>query len=361
MKVLHIISSLASGGAEVYVRDLSMQMVRSGHEVYIAYISDTASLGRSPTFQKEYQDALTHAGVRYVELGHGCRKAPWRGGASLRRVALEFQPDVIHSHLYYGIFFKTFGFLNVPLVYTHHSSRLGKGKYLYRVLDKLVDRFVGISRDCAEILKGAGASNVTVIYNGVDSDRLFLKTCWKAGREIRLVAVGTLRTPKNFSNLIEAIGLLCGQSHSFANRFSLQIAGEGPLKHELLRQIEREGLSEKVFLLGNREDIPDLLNKSDVFVLSSDWEGLPISLLEAMMTGLPVIVTDVGGCRDVVELCNAGVVVPPGSAEALAQALEQMIIDSKGRQEYGRNAKIGSQQFDISRAVEAHIALYKTL
>lgn len=345
----------------MYVRDLAIQMVQEGHDVCIAYISDASFLNRSSDFQSEFKEQIVKAGVRCVEIGHDCRRYLWRGGKRLRLISQDFQPDIIHSHLYYGIFFKAFARLSFPLVYTHHSSHLGKGRYLYPFLNKIVDRYIGISSDCAEVLRAVGATDVAVVYNCVNSDRLKVKETYCAKNDICLIAVGSLGVPKNFTNLIEATDILLNRRFELRARLLLKIAGEGPLKAVLQRQINLKGLERNISLLGNRRDIPELLHRADVFVLSSDYEGLPIALLEAMMTGLPVVVTDVGGCRDVVESCNAGLVVPPGSADALARALECMITDKQSREEYGRNALKGSSQYKISRSVEAHLLLYKNL
>jgi glycosyltransferase involved in cell wall biosynthesis len=114
-------------------------------------------------------------------------------------------------------------------------------------------------------------------------------------------------------------------------------------------------------LLGNRQDIPQLLYASNLFVMSSDSEGLPIVLLEAMMTGVPVVVTDVGGCRDVVEACGAGLVVSPGDSVALANAIEFMIDNPQQANKMSACAQEKSLQYSIDVSVKSHLELYKEL
>jgi glycosyltransferase involved in cell wall biosynthesis len=362
MKILHIISSLSAGGAEVYVRDLSIQMVAEGHDVGIAYISSAMATGRCAEFEASFKRQLTDAGISFFEIGHECRRRPWQGGLLLHKIVKKFTPDVIHSHLYYGLIFKAFSFVSVPLVYTHHNHRLGKGRLLFPFFNKLVDRYVGISRDCSEVLMAAGAINVETIYNGVNVDRLIVKQQYDCERQqVDALAIGSLMEQKNFALLISAFSDLFMRRPDLGDYVSLRIAGEGPHKKELQELIERLGLTSHIILLGNRQDIPQLLNDADLFVMSSKWEGLPIALLEAMMTGLPVIVTDVGGCRDVVEACGAGLVVPPCDVTLLSEALEILITDSAKRYAMGTNAKDASKYFGISTACNQHLILYRTL
>ncbi|MCD6400708.1 MAG: glycosyltransferase [Anaerolineales bacterium] len=359
MKILHIISSLSSGGAEIYVRDLAAQMVQDGHDVCIAYVSDATSLGRSYDFQEDFKAQLDHKGVRYEKVGHSCRRWLWRGGMRLRQIFKEFRPDIIHTHLYYGVFFTAFAHSGIPVVYTHHNHRLGKGKYLYPILNKIVNQYVGISRDCAKVLCSAGAKDVATIYNAVNVDRLLVKESWEDKDTVQLISVGLLSPQKNFTLLINAMDTLYKRRRDLKRKVLLLIAGEGPLKDVVQQQIDSVGLSKQIILLGNRNDIPQLLHNADVFTLSSDWEGLPIALLEAMMTGLPSVVTDVGGCRDVVEDCSAGIVVPPGDAEALANALERMVSDASLREKYGKNSLVNAKKFSIANATSEHLSLYE--
>ena len=362
MRVLHILSSLCAGGAEVYIRDLSRQLVAQEHNVCIAYISSAASLERSIEFETAFIEQLEDSGISYFIIGHECRQRPLHGGMRLRKIVKNFNPDVIHSHLFYGLLFMEFAFLHLPLVYTHHNRGLGKNWYLFPWFKRRVDQIVGISRDCTVALKKAGVNNVTTIYNCVNGDRLIAKNkCDYRTNQTVFLAVGRLAKQKNYKLLINAIYILLKRRADLHERFILQIAGEGEQENELQMLISKLELNSHIILLGNRQDIPDLLHSSDIFVMSSDWEGLPIALLEALMTGLPVVVTDVGGCRDVVEACVAGTIVPSGNALALADAIERMVTDENYRRECGTNALEKSQIFSISRAADEHLSMYSKL
>jgi glycosyltransferase involved in cell wall biosynthesis len=358
MKILQIISSLASGGAENYVRDLSISMSHDGHEICIAYISDAASLNRSLEYQSEFQSQLSVNNVSYFELGHGCRQKLWRGAAQLRQVIKGFKPDIIHSHLYYGVFFTALSGWKGPLIYTHHSQNLGKGRYLYPLLNCVVDRFVGISKDCANTLAIAGAKEISVIYNGVDAQRLKTKKEWLIKENLEIISVGRLFEPKNYTLLINVMAVFFKRNTNLENKVSLVIVGEGPLKEKLQQQISDLKLTNQITLFGNSNNVPALLHNADIFVMSSAWEGVPIALLEAMMTGLPIIATDVGGCRDVVEECLAGVIVPPGNVIDFSKALEKMVLNDSFRKKCADNSLEKSQKYNISEAANKHIEMY---
>jgi glycosyltransferase involved in cell wall biosynthesis len=362
MRILHIISSLSAGGAEVYVRDLSTRMVHEGHDVCIAYISSAKEVNRCVEYETSFKRTLTEAGICFFEIGHKCRRWQWKGGASLSRILEKFKPDVIHSHLYYGLFFKALSLTSIPLVYTHHNQRLGKGRFLYPFFNKIVDRYVGISIECTKALETVTSINVANIYNGVNIGRLKVKCEYDYHKtNLEALAIGTLGEQKNFRLLICACNDLLVRRNDLTDRFMLKIAGEGPQKKELHALINRLNLTANIKLLGNRQDVPQLLHGSDVFIMSSSWEGLPISLLEAMMTGLSVIVTDVGGCREVVESCFAGIVVPPQNIQALSEALEELIVDVEKRTVMGIRAKKNAQRFTIDHACEQHLDLYQAL
>jgi glycosyltransferase involved in cell wall biosynthesis len=132
------------------------------------------------------------------------------------------------------------------------------------------------------------------------------------------------------------------------------------LKSELERQIGASGLQERVHLLGLRSDIAEILNAADVFVLSSDYEGNPLVVLEAMAAGKPMISTAVGGVPELVE-GGCGLLVPSGDAQALSKAMRYMLESPKARKSMGEaSARRAVERFDLRVMTEAYENLYKT-
>jgi len=143
----------------------------------------------------------------------------------------------------------------------------------------------------------------------------------------------------------------------------VSIAGEGDVQYTAnLKQFLKEaGVVDNFMFLGNRADVPQLLSESDLFLMSSEQEGLPISLIEATVSGLPCIVTDVGGCSEIIEMCGNGVAVEYGDAEAYARELREVIESPEKLQKWSTSAADNCAQLDIESAAKKHISLYKEL
>lgn len=110
MKILHFISSPAAGGAETYVRDLSIIMRRAGHEVHIVFLQTGEESGRDPDFESAFLRSLSKESISYSFIGKEARRKPWLGGFRLGRVVRAFDADIVHCHLYYGLLFSFFVF-----------------------------------------------------------------------------------------------------------------------------------------------------------------------------------------------------------------------------------------------------------
>ncbi len=138
--------------------------------------------------------------------------------------------------------------------------------------------------------------------------------------------------------------------------------GDGELKAELQAQVQSLNLSGNVHFLGNRSDVPALLAASDFFVLPSLWEGLPMALLEAMAAGKPVVATAVSGTKLVMIPNETGLVVPPGDAQKLAEAILQLVSDPVRAKAMGIAARQQvAKEFSAQKQADDHLALYRRL
>jgi glycosyltransferase involved in cell wall biosynthesis len=195
------------------------------------------------------------------------------------------------------------------------------------------------------------ADRTVVIHNGVPLDVPRRRP--HAGPAI-LLSVGRLRAPKDFLTLVRAVAALDPGSAR------LRIAGDGPDRPALEAEIERLGVGEHVELLGTRDDVPELLAGADVFVLSSDSEGLPMSVLEAMAAGLPVVASAVGGVPEAVRDGETGTLVPPRDSTALAEALRRLVADPALRERLGGEGRQRvDQEFSLERFTREHLELYR--
>jgi glycosyltransferase involved in cell wall biosynthesis len=353
MKIIHVISSAASGGAEIYVKDLSKAMVEKDNDVFVVFLDRAKEAGRDEAFESAFLAELDEHRIRYGFLGSTCRKNPFKGILGLSRFCRNFKPDIVHSHLYYGAVFSFFQF-GIPHVYTHHNIKLKAKPFFYKFLDIRTSAYIAICHACEKMLKNVTSKKVVNIDNGVDSGRVIPKKEYIPAKTLQLVSVGTLSVQKNHQLLFRAISRLMGLD------FLLTVAGEGSQIEKLKHLVEELGIGSKVNFIGISNNVKQLLHDSDLFVMSSAWEGLPIVQIEATLTGLPVLVTDVGGCAEIVERVGNGF-VSTGELEDYTEKLKQLIEDESLRIRFHNKALENSQHYNIDNAVDSHLELYSRL
>jgi glycosyltransferase involved in cell wall biosynthesis len=245
-------------------------------------------------------------------------------------------------------------------------------KAVYRLVDyttdRLVDRYIVVNRASVEILAerhGVAPARIAVIPNGIEVDRYdpdhAARGLWRdrlgvPKDAILIGGLGRLTWEKGFPDLIKAFANLEGTD------VRLVIAGDGPDWEELRALARSLDVSSRVLLPGFVDDVPSLLADLDVFVLSSYREGHPMSLLEAMAMGCPVVATDIAGVGDTVADGVDGRLVAAGDVEAMAQAVTALINDSDAARRLGRNArkKIG-REYTVDRMVRRTAMLYEEL
>ncbi len=242
-------------------------------------------------------------------------------------------------------------------------------RFLYRWGARLGGNFIAVSDEVATAMVrtiGPIQDKVTVICNGVDVkryqkpvDKTEVRSQLGLKADARLVAVvATLKEQKGHRYLIEALTSIVPRHPDLHVLF----IGDGDLREELQTQIKGLNLGDQIHFLGNRSDVPELLAASDFFVLPSLWEGLPMSLLEAMATGLPIVATEVSGTVQVMIPNETGILVPPGDAGRLARAIEQLLSDPAQAQMMGAAARRRVEmEFSARKQADVHLALYRRL
>jgi glycosyltransferase involved in cell wall biosynthesis len=218
----------------------------------------------------------------------------------------------------------------------------------------------------ASIQQLYGYPDPPLIPNGIPTDEYApnpdRRAQWRQAHGIEphatvLTHVGRFAVQKNHALLVEAFA----QVHSDAPLYLLLVGG-GELENAVREQVAALGLQERVRFLGVRADVPAILNASDLFVLSSRWEGNPMSVMEAMAAGLPVVSTAVGGVPELVQEGVTGLLVPPDDAGALAQAMQALVDDPARRQAMGAAARQHAiAHFDIRHTVRMYEELYERL
>jgi glycosyltransferase involved in cell wall biosynthesis len=231
--------------------------------------------------------------------------------------------------------------------WTGHSAR---ERWLYYPIDKrllaLFPKVLSVSEDIRQELlrRGAQPERVTTVLNGIDHERFrrdrsrektIRSQLGVRDDDIVIGAVGRLEPQKRFDLLIEAVRAL----HTTHRSLQLLIVGDGSLRDDLTGHIERLGLQASCRLLGQRPDIVDLHHAFDVFVQSSDYEGTPNAVLEAMALETPVVATNAGGTAQLIRHQIDGLIVPSGQLQPLVAAIDSLVTDRRTAEAYQRSAR----------------------
>jgi glycosyltransferase involved in cell wall biosynthesis len=242
-----------------------------------------------------------------------------------------------------------------------------KKNILSRLKYANVDRVIAISQRVKQVLMADGLpeERIDVVYSGIDTDRFrnvegdyLISELALNKHKLRIGNIAALAWHKDHRTLVEAARIVVDE---FPEVIFL-IAGEGPLRREIEILVKKLNLEEKVKLLGFRQDIPEILSLLDLFVLSSSWEGLGTSLLDALASRVPVVSTNVGGIPEIVKDGVNGILVPSGNPGALARAIISFI---KNRDLAGQMAEEGFQlvnkKFSIEKMVQDTGKIYDRL
>lgn len=344
------------GGASMHVIELAEEMQRLGHQVtlLIGRGEVVAALAQSRGLPVVVEDLLLRNIVPLTDL---------RCLLRLRKLIQQLKPDLIHLHsakagLLGRLAAKSVG---VPVVYSVHGWAFnmysGLLARVYRQLENwllpLTDALVLVcQRDLliAEQMKGARAIQLAMVHNGITDNTL--QAHFADCHPVRLICVARFEAPKDQATLLQALALL----PSYA--WQLTLVGDGPTQAQCRRLAEELGLTQVIFA-GERSDVPALLQQADVFVLTSLSESLPLSVLEAMRAGLPVIASDVGGMSELVEHGSTGFLVPTADPHALADLLKQLLVDPSLRSRMGGAARQRfSDHFTLAEQGRRFAALY---
>ena len=207
MNILHIISTPASGGAEVYVKDLAKYLSAQGHAMHIAFLSNAADVGRDAEYEKDFLADLHASGVYTYIIGNETRRKSWLGVLRLRNYIKKHDIDILHTHLAYGIVFSVLS--KIPVVYTHHTIEQRWNTKVYSIFNQLVDEYVGISEICASALSKYTGKKVTTITNAVSLDKFEGYGRVRAPKDhINIAMIGRLNPEKDYINMFQALTLL---------------------------------------------------------------------------------------------------------------------------------------------------------
>lgn len=368
MKILFCINSLVKGGAERVLANLANELSRNNEVSIITLIN----------YDEEYK---LNNNINLIKIDKR-RTNPYKKKSKLEKILKKIpkliirtinikkqikniNPDVIIS------FLPEISFLvllnkrksdkviisvrNDPKI--EYSSKLYN--YLMRKLYPKADGFVFQTIEAQEYFKDKIKCKTCVIHNPINDSFIIEEFNKGKERKKEIVSVGRLTKQKNFDLLIEAFA---GLSKEYID-YKLIIYGEGELRKKLERKIDDLKLSDRVFLPGITNDVKKEIKNSSIFVLSSNYEGMPNALMEAMALGLPVISTDCpcGGPKELIENNVNGILVEVNNKTQLLCAIEKILSNEKIMDELGNQARNISKTHNIERINEKWINYIKEI
>lgn len=253
-------------------------------------------------------------------------------------------------------------FESVKIIETIHNEKISHGKLHRYFLNNKLCKIVSIANKVTEsINKELRCKNnkVIQIYNGIELDKFECQRTFEEKNEIKMVAIGRLTKQKNHKFLLESFKLLLEKLEIENKQLPiLRVYGQGELKEELLNFIN-ENKIKNVKLMGITNEVNEVLKQSDVYIMSSIFEGFSISLIEAMVSGIAVICTDVGGNKEIIGN-EAGILVENNNINQMVEALYNS-LDRNVRQKLYIKCLERKKMFDIRESAKQHLELYEKI
>jgi glycosyltransferase involved in cell wall biosynthesis len=367
INVLLVIGSLHYGGAERVVANLAKGLNRDRFDVRIVCTRAIGKVGEELQSQG-LSVALTGSNTRWSR-----RLAPLNLLSALR----EDRPDIIHTHGVVAL--SAAGPLSYvgtlpPWIHTFHYGNYPYAKqrqmWIERLLSRGASQLIAVAeaqREAVIRYNRVRPESIRTVFNGVDANphsddastrnRKRLELGFSAN-DILIGTVAVLSEQKGVTYLLQAARRLADKDR----RIRFLIVGGGPLEADLRGQASRLGLEGVVTFTGWRSDVGQLLTTFDVFVMSSLWEAMPLTLLEAMAAGKAIVVTDVGDNARLVQNDLSAVVVPPRDDAALAAAIHRLVVEPDTRTRLGARAlEEFRSKYTVSHMVHQHEAIYTSL
>ena len=322
-----------AGGAERQIVLLSNQLAKRGHRVTLCILAENKS-------EYPIDDIVSVIDLSQVERSGKLRII--RRFMAFRRTVKRIKPDIIINYNLQSAYFclALSKAIRGKIIYSERGDPYDDeySGLLGRIRDFTVLRMNGLifqSEGARDFFPKQVRQKSIVIHNSVNipQDKFPIPEC----REKRIVSVGRLHPQKNQRLLIGAFSLIAQKYPEYI----LDIYGDGCLRDELQKQIDDLALSDRIHIYASRKDVWDCIHRAALFVLTSDYEGMPNALMEAMALGLPCISTDCrpGGARTLIEDGVNGYVVPLRDVNKLAERMDDLITDDVKARRVGCEAK----------------------
>ena len=353
MKVLQVIPAFQVAGAEVMCENLCYALSRQGCDVIAVSLYTEHTL---------ITERLKQAGIRIIFLGkkEGFDFSVYR---KLYHIVKKEKPDVVHSHIYAAHYALPVGVVcNVPArIHTVHSVAQQEQNAVGRLINKwMFQHFkvipVALSNEIRKTVMTV--YNITeqcipVVPNGVDLSKCEVKKSYARGKTFRIIHVGRFADVKNHDLILKSFAQFV-QGHPDAQ---LQLIGDGELEESMKSFARDLHIDQAVNFMGRQKNVFSWLHDADLFILPSKYEGMPMSIIEAMGTGLPIITCSSGGVLDMLSNGYSAILIKP-SVDNLCQAFEVLYNDKNLREMLGVHALNESKNYSSDMMAKQYIRVY---
>lgn len=353
MRILHIIPWFGVGGAETMCETLSYELKSSGHDVFIIslYTRDSVILERIKKNNIKVFSLDKKEGFDFKCLSR------------LKKLLIELKPDIIHTHLYaFKYAFLASRRLKTRIIHTVHNlaeketTRINRifNYFYFRSKRVIVVALSGIIKSSILKTYKINKNDIPTIFNGVNFSKYDIKKNYSIGHVFSFLHVGRFSNQKNHDCLIRSFSNLIKDCPNC--RLNLIGIGENEKKIKVL--VKELGLTDNVCFLGLQENVNKFMVESDAFILTSFYEGVPISLIEAMGSGLPCIVTRVGGMQEMIIDGSSGLLCNVDAVD-ICNKMKLFIYNDELRETCGINARNSAvNNFSSSKMCEKYIEIY---
>lgn len=357
MRIALVNHNLGSGGAEKLIHDMAVEMNARGVQADVVLLTRKKGI---------YDDSLEEKGIKVIHLSEEWDIYSPKNIIRLIKVLKNY--DVVHAHIYSAQLWTAAASYFLPgkikyITTEHNTTNNRRKKWYFRILDRwMYSRYQEIVSITPEVRRclfqwlGKDPEDRTVIKNGIvlenfiQAEPLEREKFGLTSEDRVILMVARFNDQKDQKTLIEAMEFL-------PQEYKLLLIGQGNLEEKCKAQAEELGLGNRVQFLGYRKEIPQFLKMSDISVLSSYYEGLSISALEAMASGRPFVASDVPGLRDLVE--NNGVLFQRGNSKELAEIIGRLCQDREYNLEIGEKCLAKAKEYDIKSTVDEYLNIYK--
>lgn len=366
MRILYVITKSEIGGAQTHLMEVVRYMHYAGHDVLVV----TGTVGW-------LTNELAAIGVDYEILPDLIREInpakDIKTINSICHILEDKQPDIIHCHSSKaGIMGRIAGAIkNIPAVFTAHGWAFTSGvspvkRIIYTAIEHMMlgitSKVICVSEFDRQLAKRWFLHNynrIVTVHNGIVDKKFISSTVREYTLPLKLVSVARFSHQKNNMELIRVVEQI---NKLYSDSLQLNMVGDGPLLSEAQAYVTSHKLGNDVHFLGSRTDVDDILNQNDIFCLISNYEGLPISIIEAMRAGMPIIASDVGGVNELVQDGVNGFLIPRGNISELVEKLKYILDHKELIKSMGEaSRKIYEEEYTADRMNQKILSVYNEI